>query len=101
MLIDPGSSAYGGIGASFMQLLDHFLFDVPSGSSHSLNLGMNEMYSASSTTTAYSGTYATMYSIMGISEGVTTPDSIMVLVLEIEMTIIYEKSHRILLLHTQ
>ena len=44
---------------------------------------------------AHGGTYATMSSIMGIVEGVSTPDSKNVLVLEIEMTIRYEKLPRL------
>ena len=41
---------------------------------------------------ATNGTYATISSIMGIVEGVSMPNSKTVLVLEIEMTILYEKS---------
>ena len=50
---------------------------------------------------ATDGTYATISSIMGIVEGVLTPNSKTVLVLEIEMTILYEKLPRLFELQTQ
>ena len=66
-----------------------------------MNLWITHDCTTSSTTITDGGTNAAMSSIMGVGEGVLTPDSTMVLVLEIEMTILYEKSPRLLQLQTQ
>ena len=62
---------------------------------------MNEICSSSSATTTYAGTYATMYSIMGIIEGVSALDYETIIVLEIDMTILCKTSPRLFELQTQ
>ena len=95
MVAEPGSSLSSGGGVSFLWLLDHFLFDVRGGSGRNLTLGMNGICSASSKTTSCNGTYAAVSSIMGVGEGVATPYSATVFVLEIDMTILYGNSPRL------
>ena len=65
-------------------------------SGHILTLGINGIYSPSSVTMVISGTNAVVSFIMGVGEGLSAHDSTTMLVLEIEMTIIYEKLPRLL-----
>ena len=92
MLTELGSSASGSGGASFLRLPYHFLFDVLGGSGPNLNSRTNGIYSASSATMVGGGTNATVSSIMGIVEGVLTLDFVTMLLLDIQMTILCEKS---------
>ena len=101
MLTDPSSSNFSSGGASFLHLLDTFLFDVSGGSSRNLTSGMNGIYSTYSATMACGGIYVVMYSIMGITKGVLVPYYETIIVLEIEMTILFEKSPWLLQLQTQ
>ena len=94
------SSAGGGV-VSLLRVLYRFLFDVPGGYGRNLTSGMNGACLVSSATMDDSGTNAVMYPIMGVVEGVSTPDYETMLVLEIEMTILYEKSPQLLQLQTQ
>ena len=80
--MEHGSSNFGGGAATFLQLLDYFLFNVLGGFNHNLTSGMNGICSPSFATMVYGGTYAVVSSIMGVGEGVSTPDSTIVLVLE-------------------
>ena len=90
MLAEPGSSTSCGGVASFLRLLDRFLFDMLGGFGPNLTFGMNGICSASYATMACNGTYVTMSFIIGIDEGVLTSDSAIVLVLEIDMAILYK-----------
>ena len=95
MLVETGSSTSSCSVATFLRLLDRFLFDVPGGSGRNLTSRMNGVCSTSSITMACSETYAAVSSITGVGEGVSTSDSTTMLVLDINMTILYKQSPRL------
>ena len=91
MLIKLGSSTFGGGVTTFLRLLYNPLFNVLGGCGPNLTSGMNDTCSDFYETMVICGINATVSSMMGVGEGISTLDSIMVLVLDIDMTIHYEK----------
>ena len=84
------SSSDSGV-ATFLRLLDRFLFDVPGGFGCNLTSGMNVVCSVSYVTMDCGGIYPTVSSIMSFGDAIATPDSATVLVLEIKITMLYVK----------
>ena len=101
MLAEPSSSASGGGVATFLQILDHFLFDVLAGSGPNLTSGMNGICSTSFVTIVINGINVADSSMMVVGEGVSTLDSTTMILLDIEMTIICEKSPWLLQVQTK
>ena len=69
---DPASSYSSGSVVSFLRVPDRFLFDGLGGSGRKVTRRITDDCATSSSTTGYGGTNAVVYSIMGISEGVST-----------------------------
>ena len=97
IVAEPNSSSSYGCGSTsafFFWLSEHFLIGVPykpGGSSLNLNVGKNGTYLAS-IVIACGGTYTIVSSIMGVGDAITTPYSAVVLVLEIEITMLHGNS---------
>ena len=81
MDVDPSfSSTRGGV-ISYLQGPDRFFVNELGGSVRNLTWGISSDSGASYVTMYVGGTNAAVYSIMGVGEGVFTPNSTMITVL--------------------
>ena len=75
MDVDPVGFSYGGGVVSFLWVPYHFLLDVSGGSGLKITHGITGDCATSSSIVVDGQTNATMSSVMGIGEGVSTPYS--------------------------
>ena len=85
------SSSCGGVVAHDFQLVDRFLFDIPSGSGCKITLGITRDCETGYSTLGDYETTSVVSSIIGVFNENSRPYSWTVLVLETEMTILCEK----------